>query len=909
MGIQRRYGPTRAAGTVVVERPAQESITQAARGVACMVGQFERGKINTSASPKLNRCPGPRAFEKKCGGRVSGMVAPDCAQDYFDLGRGAGELIAVRVTDGHELTSEVTLYSRDYGTDYHAPNAQKGNEAQVKRPVLKVVAKNGGAWGGRRRVLTGSVNTGAAVAATTLTTGITMKANEFAGATLTLAAVAFRSYRVVSNSTAGVLTVESDSTMLTDLAGSENGKYTCILDRALLTNGRKGLAVEVREGQTDPGNTFGLRVSIDGEFVKGYDNLSMDPTSAYYVEKVINEDDSNDEFEVVDLWDGAGQIVPRIRPANFYGRATGVSGQTVTLEAFQVVSAPSGVTVAAVTFPSGAAPVPHRLTFTWDSASNLYTVVASANRDAKVALANLADFSVGNGAQAAKTWTAPNKHTVDVTVDHISEPANASTLVIDVLPVNTDVLPGGLLAPNARTAPLTRSRIKSATFRSVTVESGTLEGVCSPSTVATVTGSGAGPFAVVGGTNDAITIRLDKRTAVAVTLTAGGARTAAQVAADINTAVSAVFTGVEPASVVGSSVKLTSPGGLNGGGPGSIVEIVAVANDAYTLLGFTAGSTYGTAGSEVQLHYGDELTGGFDGGAPSDQDFLDALAPSRTPLIQLDEEGLGVVQIATPGITSAPVQKAGYELAEARSYHYHMTFPIGTVDETAAVNYVNDTIGRSDFMSTLFPSWAEVPDPDRPGLSKTIPVVGMMLGRDALFARDFEGYHRPAAGIDCTLPRIVRIPTGSTKLNEEVLTPQGINVLKKKKGSFVVWGMRTVNKTADFQFRPHRLQMSHYIRTFLEAFDWVIFSLNDPKLRRQLAGQFRVFFQTELTRGAINGKDVTDAAVVKIDDDNNTAVTEEAGDLHADIAVRLTGVVERFVISIGKQGVFENTSN
>lgn len=109
---------------------------------------------------------------------------------------------------------------------------------------------------------------------------------------------------------------------------------------------------------------------------------------------------------------------------------------------------------------------------------------------------------------------------------------------------------------------------------------------------ASVTGSGTGTFAVTASSNDTLQISIDDGPSQTVTLTAGSARTAAEVVADIN---DDLDEGV--ASVSGSSVKISS----SSPNSESKVSIEAVSNDAYTLLGFTAGDTRGSGGSKYGL--------------------------------------------------------------------------------------------------------------------------------------------------------------------------------------------------------------------------------------------------------------------------------------------------------------------
>jgi hypothetical protein len=292
----------------------------------------------------------------------------------------------------------------------------------------------------------------------------------------------------------------------------------------------------------------------------------------------------------------------------------------------------------------------------------------------------------------------------------------------------------------------------------------------------------------------------------------------------------------------------------------------------------------------------------------TDNTFSEALSSTDSPLVQMKDAGLGVIQIACPGVTATAVQKQGLACAEALNYMFHVAVPSTTTDEAAAVAFINDTIGRNDFGCSFFPSFVTVPDPDVDGSTKQIPITGMILGRDALYARNFGGYHRPAAGLDATLPRVVDLPTHDKRLNEELLNPAGLNVIKKKMGNFVIYGGRSISKSTGFQFRTHRLQMSHYEHTFLDSFEFVIFMLNNAETRAQLVSIFKSYFSQEFAKGVVVGSDLDDAVKIKIDDDNNPQISVAQGDLNAEISIRLVNFVERFIITIGKKGIFENGS-
>ncbi len=102
-------------------------------------------------------------------------------------------------------------------------------------------------------------------------------------------------------------------------------------------------------------------------------------------------------------------------------------------------------------------------------------------------------------------------------------------------------------------------------------------------------GSIAGPYLVTAAATDVLRVKVDAGAFVAITLTAGAARTAAQVASDINN--SGLLVG-GTASVSGGKLLITS----NSTGAASAITIDTVGNGstANTALGFGAGGVTGT---------------------------------------------------------------------------------------------------------------------------------------------------------------------------------------------------------------------------------------------------------------------------------------------------------------------------
>lgn len=337
-----------------------------------------------------------------------------------------------------------------------------------------------------------------------------------------------------------------------------------------------------------------------------------------------------------------------------------------------------------------------------------------------------------------------------------------------------------------------------------------------------------------------------------------------------------------------------------------------VANDHNTIT-VAAGSDMtgvGATSDEFMVACLRELAGGRDGIADlTDAHYTQqAFDTTASPFNQLSGKGLGLVKLATPGVTATAVQKAGAAYVEAKNLQYRYEIPDTTVTEAGAEAYVDTTLGRNNYVVVSFPSYGYVADPEGNAGMKLVTLTGQIHGRESSIAKDFDGYHKAAAGIDATLPKVLKLPTGDVALDEEFLNPLGINVIKKARGNFILWGDRTLSVDSEWRFKHQREMMTHYERTLIESFDFIIFAINDEREQAVALTSLRGFFLPEWRKRALRGKTFAEAATIKIDNENNTDATRGDGDLFADISLKLADTVERFRIRISKQGLFEATA-
>lgn len=770
----KRFGPTRGAGTVIEEQEGDKSISPGALGWAGYAGVMEKGPVG-----ELMLISSKTELLARTGGIIDDGFLPDCAQDFFSIARGAGGLALVRVTDGNELQAEATLYTRNAG---------------LLVPMGTLKAHNGGRWGGKKDQIRGELDAPADLTETTLQLPAAIATNyttdQLAGGYVELPAVPNKRYPITGNTAAGLVSVASDQTMLTDKGVSANDVFYIVLE-----NDGKALSYRMGDGEDSPDTEFYLEIYVDGEQVKKWGNLNVDPAEANYWVNVINNDDSNYYVEAVDLWSGA--YTAAVRPANHYGTIDTVTATVLTalIHDFTINSPVAG---GDPTFALGTTTdnmVRQKITITMTAATTGTAVSDVFGALGTVTLGTL--FDPVNAAGGADE----NKFVPPFTVTAGGTPLVATdTLVINYKPFVADELIGGALYPD-------KVNSKYENYRIVD--------------------------------NDHVTIT------------------------------------------------------------------VAAGSDL---------TTSGAPADEFMVSAAQEMAAGRDGNADIvDSDYeQQAWDVDASPFLDIQGQNLGLVKFATPGVTATAVQKAGRAFAEATNHQYRYEAPSNVTTETGALALVNDTLGRSDYAVLSFPSYGDVPHPDplfaRAGRLKTIPLTGMIHGREARIATDYNGYHKAAAGIDATLPRLLKIPTGDRRLNEELLNPAGIGVVKKKSGNFVLWGDRTLHTDPTWRFKHHRELMSYYEQVLEESFDFLIFAINDSISDKLAETALITFFLPEFQKRALRGDTFREAAIIKVDDELNTAAVRAAGDKIASVSLQLADTVERFIIKIGRQGIFEDVA-
>lgn len=885
MSIARIFGVVKGAGVSVREVEAQQSISPADIGWAAIGGILDRG-----VPGKAYFCSTLREFQRVCGGRIAASDLPLIAEHFYKAARGAGGLVVCRVTDGHEVKSTLKLYQRK----------------ATLRELGTLTASSGGVWGGPERRHVGTVsNVGADITATTLDTGEAMQPNEWAGASLELVGVANKAYKVISNDASGVLTVEASEDMAADLAGGldpTNDQYYIEIG-----NADRHLAAEIGNGESNPSAHWSLTIYVDGERALYYPDLSSDPESPRFWEDVINNDLSNELIVADNTWEGPYN--PSTRPANHYAQFSALTDTTLAAKIFdyEVVS-DGNPTVALGTTTEDM--IPQTITLTMTAAT---TFAASSD-----VFGALGSGSLGVQFTTANKWIPPFTATAgDIAMDA------SDVITMHYKPLVGD-LAGGRVKPDPAS---TKSyRIVSNTHSTITTAPGsTME--TDVTVVAGVHASGEIQFVAKADFVDGESFTLNDGFTPEVTFwidqSGGYTPVGGYDATNIRLDLSAATTAEECAQVAVTAIDAMpkmfqiSTDGTDGSGllsllhdaptaVGNVAIEETVVNAGFTIAGMSGGVT--PSADEFMVMYQRQFTGGVDGNNVVDADYVAQLwSLDNSPFKRIRGRNLGLVKCATPGVTSATVQKAGIQYAVANSYIYRVEAPASHVQESVVDAWLSQTLTRSidtQYAVISWPSFGYITNPNAPKKLKLISLTGMILGIEAADAAKWEDFQKAPAGITYRLPDLVKLPTEDRDLDNEFLTSRGINFIRLRNGQHILWGDRTLQVDADaWTFYHHRAIFSHTENELLEGTDWVIFAINDRSSWNDIKGALRNFFVPKWQRRVFRGAKFDDAVSIKIDSENNTQATMANGDLYVDIELQPADTVERMIIRVGKKSV------
>lgn len=202
--------------------------------------------------------------------------------------------------------------------------------------------------------------------------------------------------------------------------------------------------------------------------------------------------------------------------------------------------------------------------------------------------------------------------------------------------------------------------------------------------------------------------------------------------------------------------------------------------------------------------------------------------------------------------------------------------------------------------AALYYPWVYINDP-LTGKQKLVPPSGAVAGTYA-YVDSVRGVHKAPAGTsDGYLDSVVGIEKIVTKAEQELLNPDGINVIRSLPEGICVWGARTLSADSEWNYVNVRRLMMYIEESLDEGSQWVVFEPNDPSLWGKVKRNLTAFLTRVWRDGALYGTTQEEAFFVKVDEENNPPAVRDAGQLIIEVGVAPVKPAEFVIIRVSQK--------
>jgi phage tail sheath protein FI len=130
------------------------------------------------------------------------------------------------------------------------------------------------------------------------------------------------------------------------------------------------------------------------------------------------------------------------------------------------------------------------------------------------------------------------------------------------------------------------------------------------------------------------------------------------------------------------------------------------------------------------------------------------------------------------------------------------------------------------------------------------------------------------------------LESACTRVEQELLNPEGINVVKAFPGRGVrIWGARTLSSDPEWRYLNVRRLFNYLEKSILNGTDWAVFEPNDWMLWSALRRNISSFLTLSWRAGALFGLTPDQAFYVKCDEETNPQEAIDAGQVTCEIGV------------------------
>lgn len=286
--------------------------------------------------------------------------------------------------------------------------------------------------------------------------------------------------------------------------------------------------------------------------------------------------------------------------------------------------------------------------------------------------------------------------------------------------------------------------------------------------------------------------------------------------------------------------------------------------------------------------------------------------PAVLKSLEAISKNLGPGQLIIPGNFEEGVHTAMAEHASKNNRFAMADLKEASVTGTTAATlvgekgtYSNSIASYISFFSTAITAGGTA------GTTRTVPVSSVIAGLFAKVSRT-ENNNQAPAGIKWPLaPYVTGLINNYVQSSEESLDNAGINNLTERFGVLCLYGDKTaISQEVDpifYQYSAVRERMQLVAESEEIAERFVFATLDGRHQKRsKFAGELQALIKNHWEKGALYGETPQEAGIVNVESPINTLATESAGELKAELQVRISPVAQFVSIQITSKSITES---